>query len=380
MLIEFNRNKLYEEVWKEPATKIAKRYGVPYEFFRKACIELKVPLPSAGYWTQIKFGKNDEVPPLPDYTGADIISIEYKKPKPTTLHRMEKQLTALEQFCSTLSVPHSLKKPHPIIEFTLFSEKSNVSVGYNKRLVMKSSDKQKKRILLIMDTLFKSIERWGAEIRHLGDKSEICYNKEKLIIAIREKTKRVARIKSEKELLDEKIRGFSWERSYDFPFTGELILWLDSSATSRKEWKDTTAVKIESLIGDVVLRIFDTFEKLKQRTEERKKMEYEWRQEELERQRVREIREDEYKKVQELEKNAGDHKKAQEIREFIAHLKVYSERINDASELSKINDYIIWAEQKANWLDPLIAVVDPILGQKHSNLFEEQQNKKWDED
>ncbi|MFL1674437.1 hypothetical protein [Paenibacillus dendritiformis] len=376
MLVEFNRNKLYEEVWKEPATKVAKRYGVPYELFRKNCIELKVPLPSSGYWAQIKFGKIVKVPPLPNFTGEDTISVEYKKSSPTTVQRIEKPLTDFEQFCSTLSVPLSLKNPHPIVEATLISKKSNrESIEYNKRLVIKSSDEQNKRILLIMDTLFKSIERWGAEIKHLGDKSEVWFENEKLKIAIREKTKRVEHIKTQKEILDEKNRGYSWAPSYDYLFTGELILSLESSAASRKEWKDTTAVKIESLIGEVLLRIFDTFEKLKQRSEERKKMEYEWHQAELERQRVREMREYEYKKVQELENLASDHKKAQEIRELIYRLKVHSDQLDDITEIARINDYIIWAELKANWLDPLTAAVDPILGQKHTKWLKNISSK-----
>lgn len=367
MLIEFNRNKLYEEVWKEPATKVAKTYGVPYGFLRKTCEELKVPLPSSGHWSRVKFGKNVKVPPLPNFTGEETISVEYKKPSPITVQRIEKPLTDFEQFCSTLSVPLSLKNPHPIIEATLMFKKSKrEGIEYSKRLVIKSSDEQKKRILLIMDTLFKSIERWGAEIKHLGNKSEVWFKDEKFKIAIREKTKRVKHIKTAKELLDEKIGRYSWAPSYDYPFTGELILTLESAYP--KEWKDTSVVKIESLLGEVVLRIFDTFEKLKLRSEERKKMEYEWRQAELERQRVREMREYEYKKVQELENLASDHKKAQEIREFIHRLKVHSDQLDDITEIARINDYIIWSELKANWLDPLTAAVDPILGQKHKWL------------
>ena len=51
--IGFERHKLYAEVWTEPATKVAKRYGVSDVGLRKICKRLSVPLPPLGYWARI---------------------------------------------------------------------------------------------------------------------------------------------------------------------------------------------------------------------------------------------------------------------------------------------------------------------------------------
>lgn len=44
----YDRDKLYEEVWKEPALVVDKRYGISSVALAKACRKLFVPLPPRG--------------------------------------------------------------------------------------------------------------------------------------------------------------------------------------------------------------------------------------------------------------------------------------------------------------------------------------------
>jgi hypothetical protein len=55
------RLKLYEEVWTEPMTTVAVKYGISDNGLRKRCKALNIPLPPAGYWAKVKAGK-----PVPD--------------------------------------------------------------------------------------------------------------------------------------------------------------------------------------------------------------------------------------------------------------------------------------------------------------------------
>ncbi|HEY3349027.1 MAG TPA: hypothetical protein VGM13_04575 [Thermoanaerobaculia bacterium] len=59
------RETLYEEVWAEPMTKVAARYGMASNLLGRICDRLKVPCPSRGYWAQVKVGKAEPRPPLP---------------------------------------------------------------------------------------------------------------------------------------------------------------------------------------------------------------------------------------------------------------------------------------------------------------------------
>ncbi|MBU5439812.1 hypothetical protein KQI42_17485 [Tissierella sp. MSJ-40] len=55
--MEQEREKLFNEVWEEPLTTVAKRYGVSDNGLRKRCIKLQIPLPPNGYWAKLKAGK-----------------------------------------------------------------------------------------------------------------------------------------------------------------------------------------------------------------------------------------------------------------------------------------------------------------------------------
>jgi len=63
----YERQKLYEEVWKEPVVVVAKRYGISDVALAKACRKLAVPLPPRGYWTRLRARNAPPRPPLPPY-------------------------------------------------------------------------------------------------------------------------------------------------------------------------------------------------------------------------------------------------------------------------------------------------------------------------
>ncbi len=62
----YNRKKLYEEVWKEPVSVVAKRYGISDTALAKACRRLTVPLPPRGYWAKVRAGVSASIPALPE--------------------------------------------------------------------------------------------------------------------------------------------------------------------------------------------------------------------------------------------------------------------------------------------------------------------------
>jgi hypothetical protein len=60
----FQREKLFNEVWTTPVTKLAKGYGLSDVGLRKICIALDVPLPPRGYWAKLAAGKKIPKPAL----------------------------------------------------------------------------------------------------------------------------------------------------------------------------------------------------------------------------------------------------------------------------------------------------------------------------
>jgi len=57
------RERLFQEVWDEPAETAAKRYGVSGAALAKRCTKLEIPRPQRGYWAKKAAGKQVPMPP-----------------------------------------------------------------------------------------------------------------------------------------------------------------------------------------------------------------------------------------------------------------------------------------------------------------------------
>ena len=68
------REKLYEEIWAEPNTKVSKRYGVSDSYLVRILKNLNIPRPPRGYWATVAAGIHSEKPPLPAAKLGDAIT------------------------------------------------------------------------------------------------------------------------------------------------------------------------------------------------------------------------------------------------------------------------------------------------------------------
>ncbi len=51
------RNELYDQVWKEPMSSLARRYNISDVGLAKVCRKLNVPIPPRGYWAKVQSGQ-----------------------------------------------------------------------------------------------------------------------------------------------------------------------------------------------------------------------------------------------------------------------------------------------------------------------------------
>lgn len=51
----FSRKELYDQVWSEPLTTVAKKYQTTDYVLRIICRKYKIPLPKSGHWMKIQF-------------------------------------------------------------------------------------------------------------------------------------------------------------------------------------------------------------------------------------------------------------------------------------------------------------------------------------
>ena len=71
------RSELYELVWKDPVTHVAKRFGVSDVGLRKTCVKYGIPTSPLGYWAKLAFGKKVSQPALPSLKDGESERIHF---------------------------------------------------------------------------------------------------------------------------------------------------------------------------------------------------------------------------------------------------------------------------------------------------------------
>ena len=63
--VELTREELFAQVWAEPMTKVARRYGLSDRGLAKICDRMGIPVPGRGYWAKVQSGKVPRQEKLP---------------------------------------------------------------------------------------------------------------------------------------------------------------------------------------------------------------------------------------------------------------------------------------------------------------------------
>lgn len=87
------------------------------------------------------------------------------------------------------------------------------------------------------------------------------------------------------------------------------------------------------------------------------------------------MRSGELEEIKQLTQAVSDWDKARRIREFASDMELKLQNIKDEMERKKLINWVIWARDKADWIDPLVEKEDDLLGKKVS-LFEQILEKK----
>ncbi len=143
-----------------------------------------------------------------------------------------------------------------------------------------------------------------------------------------------------------------------------LALSPESPYAERKNFRDTKTKALDSQLGNAIIELFETSERIRVAREEREREEQR-RREEAERRRQRALRQqEELDRVAALENAAMDYHKACLIRQYAASVEATLQQGADEEDLSEKAEWIAWAKDKADWYDPTVAREDPVLGKR----------------
>ncbi|WP_319403934.1 hypothetical protein [uncultured Anaeromusa sp.] len=127
-------------------------------------------------------------------------------------------------------------------------------------------------------------------------------------------------------------------------------------------YQDHDNEPMEVQVGKIIYDMFVVANKL-QVMDELEKREERRKEEERERQRrLKKMREGELEEVKLLTQASKDWAKAQKIRSFADSMECKITELDDQEKQEKLRKWLKWARDKADWLDPLTAKSDELLG------------------
>lgn len=345
MLMEniiLTRQELFELVWAQPMTVLAKRYDISDVGLRKACLRMNIPIPKAGHWQKVRAGRKIRIPELPlsdskqEITLQEVDGTKNKKEYPWT----QRQLEIESDPKLNLVVPDKLHHPDELIVETkrIFSDK-DARGGLN--IYVQSSMFQ--RALRFMDTFIKLLRARGHGIEVTYYETYAIIREQRVKIQLRERLRIV-----------DKTDG-SWP-TRDFVPTG--IMLFKSEGYGGYEWLDGKR-KLEEQLSNILAKIETKIDELHEC----------WRQ--------NKIREDERDRLLEIQKEK-EQRKQQELRDFKKLLnkslrwqqvKILRDFIADAEARAVLSQEVsdefrnwkAWAVKKADWYDPYLESEDELL-------------------
>lgn len=363
-----SRKELYELVWSKPLTTLANEFSYSDNGLRKICIKHNIPLPKAGYWSKVKYNKKVAKLPLPKLKG-EVVPIELsirEEDEDNGIHSNSIRAIVRKEIEQdrklNFTIPDKLSNPHVLIRKTKMDLKNKKprEWGNGQGLLIPSqgvlnisvSKKSLSRALKIMDRLVKLLEKRGHKIE-VGSTTKVIIDGESVKIRLKEMVKRVV------------VKENKWGHTELIP-SGILSIRADAQWFSEQMWKESSDKPLEGQLLKILISLETRAMESKARTlefEERNRIRKEERLKEMEAEK-RKV--DEQDKTIELFQIASRWKKAMDLREYIEAVK--NQAVKSDSMTKENLDWIQWATNKANWMDPIVNIEDEILGSYGGDL------------
>jgi hypothetical protein len=174
----YERQKLFDEVWATPVTKLAKEYGMSDVGLRKICLALDVPLPPRGHWQKLAAGKAIPKPALRETTVKttyaramyvaevdEVLEERFAKARDAIPGTANPDTPAYSPPLDTKDFSPQAKLVVRAMKSTKFDEGALTSMGVTWVDVSVSQD-LKERALLLVDRTAHELEALGAKFEN----------------------------------------------------------------------------------------------------------------------------------------------------------------------------------------------------------------------
>lgn len=364
-----SRDELYARVWQTSLTQLGTEFGISNSSLAQICRRMHVPYPPSGYWAKKAAGKAitvESLPPRPPHVPTEV-ELRPSPPRPELPAEVQAAVAAV-------TIPETLESVHPKVKDWLTQhrnkqaerarenkKRARESWGWTRPLIPDLTIRDLYRFR-VSSAIFKAVEGAGGKIDTalLHGKVVFLIGGEKVECSIVEKMMQA--------FLAPKDDSSKWTAYPDYHQSGltssgflrvTITTYLPHGA---KQWIETATKKMADLLPEVVGGIMAAgpiiAEQNRQWEEERRRHREE-EQRRYEHQRLKQL--DEHRWSQFREAAAAWQERA-ELLTFIAEVKHRFSADWDVMVVDRqMSEWIAWAEQKIDALDPLKKGLDALF-------------------
>lgn len=358
--VEFTREELFDKVWTQPLSQIAKEIGISDVALGKACRRARIPLPGRGHWA--KGPRHRKTATLPKLHDSYYERVTFNVRKVSVARVSPRRPGATVEI---VPVPDELDSPHPLVHKTLKLSRGRASsdglltLDRKQALDLRVSAETLDRALRITDALIKASEARGHQWKiTVEGKTVVTCDGEQLAVHMSERITR-------REIPRAPAAALR-RRSYGEPdfsaLTSTRYEWIPSNALSfhvdeylqsvQRNWNDTRRSSLEQRLHEILGAFPGLAAEVRaerERQEERERL-YRLKEE----RRLARVREAEtLRRLRKRLATAVDRwEKAIRIRRFLAAVEATLEGL-PASQAAQAKSWVEWAYEQARLLDPL---------------------------
>jgi hypothetical protein len=232
-------------------TTLSEKFATTDNRMRTICKKMNIPLPKAGHWQRIQYGKQVEIPDLPPEDSETIIStIDLIPVVEKKVDRLVQIKENIEESCKqylkvkrkiidpdivTLEVKKNLEGRTP----SHFGKEKGYISTYRSPIRFFVTPKNLSRALRILDTFVKLVRARNHEILLNGWYYEIILGDDRYEFGIREK----------------QVRGESSERGYAYDYKATGLLVLSTGRFWRKREYTDGKLPLEKQLSSIVAHL-----------------------------------------------------------------------------------------------------------------------------
>lgn len=372
---QYDRALLLKEVWSEPLSVVAPRYGLSDVGLKKLCSRLQIPTPSRGHWSKLRAGKRVAgTPTLRDYTGPPIHLLKPKEPQPATPGRSiqssapeDPRLQAILEYEQhpdhRIVVPDSLRNPHALVVKTHkalaapYLDQRDFPRPHGEALDLRVSKAMQPRALRVADALIKALENRGYPVTVERKATHVGILGIQIQLTFFESARRTKYQPTEREL--KKLARNEWVRIPDWQYRATGLLQVQVDEGYGGKVTDSTKATVEEQLNQVICDIARRAVHFVVSREQQAIAEAE-RQRRLDAALAQKTMQDaERKRLLGLLKQARQWERACLLRRYLDELEQTWHQHGHLTPDQR--DHLTWGRAKADWLDPFTEATDEWL-------------------